>query len=253
MKNGIGIIIQARTGSSRLPQKMTIPFDEEKGILETILIRLKQSDFRLPIIVATTTNVLDNVIERLALRNKLLIFRGSEDNVLDRFINTAEHFGFRKIIRICADNPFLDLEALAWQINSFIESPVDYWCYSLSDKTPTIKTHYGFWAEGVTISALKKIAVTTNKKLFQEHVTNYIYTHPESFKIHYEEIDRSIEKEKNIRLTIDTKEDFLLAKKVFIELKQRNIPFKAEKIISYIKGIPEYMELMKNEISANIK
>jgi spore coat polysaccharide biosynthesis protein SpsF (cytidylyltransferase family) len=253
MKNEIGIILQARAGSSRLPKKMILPFDGEKGILETILIRLKKSHISVPVIVATTTNPLDDSIEEIVLDNNLEVFRGSENHVLNRFIRAAEHYRFRKIIRICADNPFLDMEALAWQIKCFKNSNVDYWCYSLRNRIPSIKTHYGFWTEGVKLSTLKVIASKTDEKIYQEHVTNYIYTHPNSFDIHYEEINQEIENEKHVRLTIDTAEDYLLAKKVFAELKQRGIPFTAERIVSYINEKPSFKEIMKNEIIKNDK
>ena len=151
----LGIIIQARTGSTRLPNKMILPFYEGKGILETILMRLKNGKLDVPIVLATTTQPSDDILEEIGKRQNVFVFRGSSENVLDRFINATESHKFSKIIRICADNPFLDIEALKFQINSFEKSNVDYWCYSLSDQTPSIKTHYGFWTEGVKLETIK--------------------------------------------------------------------------------------------------
>ncbi len=249
----IGIIIQARTGSTRLPKKMILPFFNEVGLLETMLIRLKKGVPDIPIILATTSNKNDDILEEIAKRNQIIVFRGSEMNVLERFIIAAKKNKLNKIIRICADNPFLDIAALKHQIDSFKKIETDYWTYSKSDNTPTIKTHYGFWTEGVTLRSLERVDKFTNEKLFQEHVTNYIYTHPDKFKIHFEKIDAEIENETEIRLTIDTAKDFEIAKKIYLELKINEIPCEAKQVVKYIKSKPEWLAIMKNEISTNTK
>ncbi|MDB4710952.1 hypothetical protein OAF16_04405, partial [Flavobacteriales bacterium] len=103
-----GIIIQARTGSTRLPNKIILPFYKEKGILELIVERInKYTD--IPIVVATTKNPKDDAIVKIASKNGVGCYRGSENNVLSRFIETAKKNNFKNIIRICADNPFLDI------------------------------------------------------------------------------------------------------------------------------------------------
>lgn len=248
----IGIIIQARTGSTRLPNKMLLPFYKGKGILETILKRLTSAELNIPIILATTVNSQDDKIEYIAQQNNVKVYRGSEDNVMERFIMAAEENNIQKIIRICADNPFLDIEAIKFQIKNFKESDVDYWCYSKSDKTPTIITHYGFWTEGVKLDALKRILIKTNNSLYLEHVTNYIYSHTADFKIHYEQISREIENVHDIRLTIDTIEDFELSQKIYSTMINK-IPFKSENIVLLVKDHPEWIQLMKNEINNNKK
>jgi len=248
-----GIIIQARTGSTRLPKKMILSFFDGKGILETIINRIKKANLEIPIVLATTTNSSDDVLVEIALKHEISVFKGSEHNVLDRFIKAGEKYKFDKIIRICADNPFIDLVALDNQIKIFNKQDVDYWCYALSDNTPTIKTHYGFWTEGVKLSALKKVAQYTDEKLYLEHVTNFIYSNKKEFTIHVEPIETTIEQEKNVRLTIDTEEDFKLGQKIFSDLNELEIPLTAKSIVSYLKKNPKYIETMKNEIVKNIK
>lgn len=248
-----GIIIQARTDSTRLPKKTIIPFFKEKGILETIITRIKEANLNIPIVLATTTNPTDDLLEEIALKQEIPTYRGSEHNVLDRFIRASEKHGFNKILRICADNPFIDITALDKQIKTFKKMNVDYWCYALSDNTPTIKTHYGFWAEGVKVSALKKVTEYTDEKLFLEHVTNYIYSNPNRFSIHFQSIEKAIEQEKNIRLTIDTENDFKLGQKIFRNLHELEIPATAINVLEYIKQNPVYFKSMKNEIKKNTK
>ncbi len=249
----IGIVLQARTNSTRLPQKMILPFYDKMGILETILIRLKKNIFDIPIIVATTTNECDNIIEKICTRHNIQTFRGKEEDVLNRFIETSMKFNLEKMIRICCDNPFLDISALIKQIISFEKSDNDYWCYCKSDQTPTIKTHYGFWGEGVTAKALMKINEFTSEKHYHEHVTNYIYTNKSKFNIHFETIHKNIEESSNIRLTIDTMQDFVLAKQVYRQLLENKIEFEAKKIIEYLTNKHDWIVKMKNEIELNTK
>ena len=250
----IGIVIQARVGSKRLPKKMLIPFYKEKGILEVILERLIGSNLQVPVIVATTRKNIDNEIEKIANKLGIDVFRGDEDDVLKRFIGVAEKYSFNKIIRLCADNPFIDIEALKFQVESFGKSDnIDYWCYSKSDKTPTIKTHYGFWAEGIGYKCLKQVGALTDKNEFHEHVTSFIYTHPTSFNVHYEIIDNFISDNQRIRLTVDTINDFNLSKEIYYKLLQCNIPFRAEKIVSFVDSNKEWLKTMQEEIISNTK
>jgi spore coat polysaccharide biosynthesis protein SpsF len=103
----IAIIIQARTGSTRLANKMLKPFYQNQTILQIIIENLKR-DIDLPIILATTNNPNDDCLEQVAEENGIFCFRGSEENVLQRFIDAAHQYQVDVIIRVCADNPFLN-------------------------------------------------------------------------------------------------------------------------------------------------
>ena len=154
--NEAKIIIQARTGSTRLPQKMILPFYENEGIFSLILKRLTSIINKNNIILATSTNENNDVLIDIAKSYGVNYFRGSENDVLQRFIDAADEFNANKIIRVCADNPFLDLEFLNFLLDNFEKSDYDYMSFMTSKGCPTIKTHYGFWAEAVTLNALKK-------------------------------------------------------------------------------------------------
>ena len=101
-----GIIVQARTGSTRLPNKVLLPFYKEQCILDIILQRLKTLKY--PVVVATSSHPNDNKIVKAAKKNNVQIFRASEENVLERYIDCAIENNFSNIIRVCADNPFID-------------------------------------------------------------------------------------------------------------------------------------------------
>ncbi len=105
-----GIIIQARTGSTRLPNKMILPFYNGKGILQILLERIKKKyNNQYTIILATTTNKNDEKIAEIGEKTGVEIYRGSENDVLKRFINAALSYNIFGIIRVCADNPLLDV------------------------------------------------------------------------------------------------------------------------------------------------
>lgn len=253
MESNIGIIIQARTGSTRLPNKMVIPFYNGISVLELLISRILESDISVPLIVATTINESDDSIVEIAKKWEVDVFRGSEQNVLNRFIDAANQFKFDKVIRICADNPFLDIKALKYQIKSFSENLCDYWSYKVND-VPTILSHYGFWTEGVTVEALKRVSnLADENKLYLEHVTNYIYTNPNLFKIEYKEVDNEIGVKNDVRLTIDTEEDFKLAKIIYSELVESNISITPHNIIEHVYGNQSWVDRMRIEILKNKK
>jgi spore coat polysaccharide biosynthesis protein SpsF len=249
----IGIVIQARTGSQRLPNKMVLPFIDNKGILELLVHRLIESKIDIPIIISTTKNPKDDIICEICNSIGVFFYRGSEENVLSRFIDTANKFSLNKIVRICADNPFIDISALNHLIVNFHHCNSDYWAFCTDNSIPSILTHFGFWAEGVTMKALKQVLSSTDDKFYLEHVTNYIYSNSQFFEIHLEELSPIISREKNIRLTIDTYNDFTLAKEVYTELEMLDIPIKGEEIIKYIRKRPDLISRMRYEIKKNIK
>jgi spore coat polysaccharide biosynthesis protein SpsF len=107
----IGIIIQARTTSTRLPNKVVMPFYDKKSIIEILIDRIS-AIHNYPIVLATTSNISDDVLINVAKSKGVQTFRGDEHNVLQRFIGCAEQYAFNSIIRVCADNPFLDVQLI---------------------------------------------------------------------------------------------------------------------------------------------
>ena len=249
----IGIIIQARTGATRLPQKTVLPFYNNKGILEILLDKLASANLGVPIIVATTINDEDNQIANIVNeRERIELFRGSENNVLNRFIEASQKFDLTKIIRICADNPFLDLDSVVELIERFKRSESDYLGFMI-DNTPSIKTHYGFWAEAVKLEALKDAATKTNNTLYLEHVTNFIYGNESIYNVDFLSVKTDLSKD--IRLTLDSKEDFQLQQKVFAELSRtyNSISFSMKNILDYLDDHKELLDTMRQQINKYTK
>lgn len=247
----LGIIIQARTGSSRMPNKIIQPFFNNQCILEILVDRIKK--LRFPVVIATTLHINDDIICQIADNNDVPSFRGSENDVLDRFIQTAYHFGFNKIIRVCSDNPFLDLTDLKFLVEKFDNSAIDYLGYNLDNNKPSILSHFGFWAEAVSLNALEKVQQLTSENLYHEHVTNFIYRNPELFKVQFIPVNPIVYFRKDIRMTLDTPEDFKTLKMIFAALSNRNNNFGIIEIVNWLDEHPDIIGKMRNEIIKNQK
>ncbi len=247
------VIIQARNGSSRFPNKMISDIDSQgTSVFEFLIKRLKGGFQNDEIYLATTVLERDNSLCEIAKKNDILYFRGNENDVLDRFIKCAEKYKINEIIRICADNPFLCMEDL----NCLKTLPLqnkDYISFDIKG-SPSIKTHYGFWAELVTLEALKKVQSLTDEKLYREHVTNYIYENSDIFQVKFiETIIKNEILEQNFRLTLDTPEDFKTIKFVINELGKKPQDIRVEDVYNTIKNNKEIINNMLIQIEKNSK
>lgn len=247
----IAIIIQARLGSTRLPRKILREFYCGMTLLETVINNLSKVK-GVPIIVATSVNSNNDELETFLTERGITVFRGSEDDVLSRFISAAEANGVDGIVRICSDNPFLDWHGVAELIDKAQTSDADYIGYRIND-TPSIKTHFGFWGEYVTLAALKRVAATTDDKPAHEHVTIHIYTHPEEYKCEWIECPDFLQGRNDIRLTVDNPEDFENAQDVFKALYESNPDFGLADVVKYIDEHGELLASMKQMIDNNKK
>ena len=247
----IGIIIQARLGSTRLPRKILREFFDGMTLLETVINNLSKAK-EASIIVATSVNPNNDELEAFLKERGISVFRGSEEDVLSRFIGAAETNGVEGIIRICSDNPFLDWHGVVALIEKAKTSDADYIGYKINN-TPSIKTHFGFWGEYVTLAALKRVAATTDEKKAHEHVTIHIYSHPDEYKCEWMECPDFLQGRNDIRLTVDNFEDFENAQEVFKTLYEANPDFGLEEVVKYIDEHAELRDSMKQMIEKNQK
>jgi len=249
-----GIILQARTGSHRLPKKMILPFYKDKSILQILLERIvNKTPSDIKVVLATSVNPSDDNLERIANSLKIEVYRGPEENVLLRFIETAEKYQFRRIIRICGDNPFFDISGTLKLLASDPVGDFDYVSYKVREDKPSILSHLGFWGEVVGIDALKKALDSTDEKKYLEHVTNFIYLHPRDFRIKLVEAPDFVGNREDIRLTVDTNADFELSREIYSHLVKQNIPLVPEQIVNFIDQHPEMKAKMLNQIAINKK
>ncbi|WP_106813078.1 cytidylyltransferase domain-containing protein [Prevotella merdae] len=248
----IGIIVQARMGSTRLPGKILKQFYGDKTLLETLLENLHKVQGS-KVIVATSVNENNDQLERFLTEKGELVFRGSENDVLDRFIKAAEANNVDGIVRICSDNPFMDWHGIAQLVEKAKASDADYIGFRINDK-PSILTHFGFWGEFVRLSALKRVAKTTEEGTpAHEHVTYHIYNHPDEYKCEWIICPDFLQGRNDIRLTIDTPEDLVNALKVYSDLKAQDENFTLQDVVDYLDSHEDIKQSMISNIFQNKK
>ena len=248
----IGIIIQARMGSTRLPGKILKPFYGGKTLLETLLENLNKVN-GVKVIVATSVNENNDQLETFLRERNELVYRGSENDVLDRFIKAAEENNVEGIVRICSDNPFMDWHGVAKLVEKAKTSDADYIGFRINEK-PSILTHFGFWGEYVTLNALKRVYSTTDLGTpAHEHVTFHVYKHPEEYKCEWIAGPDFLEGRDDIRLTIDTPDDLQNALKVYSDLKSKDDNFTLKDVVEYLDAHEEIKQSMMKNIFQNKK
>ncbi|MFW9896750.1 MAG: cytidylyltransferase domain-containing protein [Candidatus Thorarchaeota archaeon] len=237
------IIIQARLESTRLRGKILKKIYFNDTILDLILKNLKR--LKQKIIIATSTNHADDVIVENAMKNDVDFFRGDENNVLKRYIDCANEYRISKIIRITSDNVFVQPILIEPLINNNL-SNIDYITYKI-DNTNVVLTHWGLFGEFVTIDALEKVANLSKEQNDIEHVTHYIYHHPDEFNIKFWDVPEDLRR-RDIRLTVDTQADFDICQKIIFYLKENKLKWHYSNIVNYIENHPEIKERMKLSI-----
>lgn len=247
-----GIIIQARTGSTRLKGKILLPFYQGRCILDILLSGIKQACPDKVIVLATTDSPHDDVLAEKALQAGVKVFRGSENDVLARFIGAAESFGIDRFVRVCSDNPFLRPDSFATLFEEHTRSAADYVSFAFADGLPVIKSHLGLFAELTTTEALKRAAASTREQLYLEHVTIYLYTHPQAFNVRLLPLPALLEGRKELRFTMDTQDDFTLLQTLyatFVETTRGEL----HELLQLIDTHPEYKAKMRENILRNEK
>jgi len=197
------IFIQARLGSSRLPRKM-LAYLNGISVIEWVIRRLKKSKRSNKIILLTSDLPQDEVLCKIAIKNKVSFYRGKEKDVLDRFYQASKKYKSNTIVRVCADNPFIDANEVDRLILNFDDKNFDYAFNNLSkgiDNHPD-----GFGAEIFTKKTLKKINFLAKNYSQREHVTKYIWDTQKEFKIQRIKPNDEISYPE-LRFDIDSKKD----------------------------------------------
>lgn len=208
------LITQARTGSTRLPGKVLMEVNQTP-LLKIHLDRLKKSKNVDKIIVATTDNAEDNIIEKLATEWGYEVFRGSENDVLDRFYQSVRNINPLWVVRVTSDCPLID-PILVDKVIEFTQSNNKDYGSNIIDET---------FPDGQDVEVFKYAALETTwktaiKESEREHVTPYIRNNS---NLKGENIFSSISYKNNIdyskiRITVDESSDFELIKTVITEL-----------------------------------
>ena len=227
MKNS-SVIIQARMGSHRLPGKILKKI-ANKSLLDWVIKRVKKSKKIKKIILATTKNKKDDILQEIANRNKIFFFRGQNQDVLGRFYKAAKTHGSEVIVRVCADNPFIDCKLIDLLIEKFKSKKYDYIC----NHQNKLNSRYadGFGAEIFSLELLQKLFNDVKKKGHREHVTQYVWENKKKFRILALQAPKSLAYP-SLKFDINTLRDLNYIKK-FVKANKINLLSTASDIVKY--------------------
>ena len=239
----VGIIVQTRTGSSRLPAKVMMKADDESLMIDYVINQLKHSKLHDQIVVATTNLKQDDVIFDYVTNRNILCFRGDEKNVLERHYQCAKKYAFSTIVRIPSDKPLIDPTIVDSVIEKFSSNKFDFvanFGFIKKNNEFILDSTYpsGTEVEMFSFEALEiawKNAITSEER---EHVTPYIYLHPEKFKIHTINLLKDFS---DLRWALDYESDMKLIREIISKIKNR--PILMNDIISLLENNPKLKEI----------
>jgi spore coat polysaccharide biosynthesis protein SpsF len=231
-------IIQARMTSTRMPGKILSPI-LGRPMLELLIERLRRARRLDDIWVATTDNATDDPTEELAQRLGAGCFRGSELDVLDRVLKAAHSAAADVIVEITGDCPLIDPAVVDRLVETYFANQYDYVSNVLHRTYPV-----GLDTQVFSTEVLERVASLTDDPIDHEHVSIYIYEHPQLFSLHNvesglpdgEEVGR-------MRLTVDTPEDFALIRAIYEELYPSKPAFILPDILDLLERRPELLAL----------
>lgn len=238
MDENLTAVIQARMKSKRLPGKVLMPVLNKPLLLlniERILLTKKIGQ----VIVATSDTIEDDLIQKCCIENNIPIFRGSEEDVLDRLYQCACEYSLNPLVRFTADNPLVD--------PGIIDKVVNYYFQYKNEFDYVSNNHPPSYPDGLEVEVISRHALEAawreSKKTFQrEHATPFIWDNPERFRIGNVASDSS-DLYKKHRWTLDFSEDFKFVEAVFENLYPDNPSFSMFDILDLLTIKPELQEL----------
>jgi len=228
----IGIIVQARMGSTRLPGKMLTDLNGQ-DLLGRVVERLQMVQQSDCLIVATSTKKIDDALEKRCKELDVYCFRGSESDVLNRYYHAAAKFEIDIIIRIPGDNPFILPSLVDKFITEWNKRSVDYLSNVLENTFPI-----GMHVEMFTFQSLERAFREAKKDSEREHVTPYIYN-SKRFKLHNVCSDINYS---TYRLTIDYPEDVIFSRKLLDSVDLDRVR-DVTALVKLIDNIPHLKEI----------
>ena len=233
----VNAIIQARCGSTRFPNKVFTLIDG-KPLLWHVVSRLKYSKNIDDIIIATTTNSVDDEIERWCYENSIHCYRGSENDVLNRFYNASKQFPSEVVVRITADDPFKEPAVIDKIIDTYMNGGYDYVTNNFPPSFPE-----GLDCEVFSSKLLVEMEEKSNDSFEREHVTQYVFRHKENYSI------GNVSNEQNLsylRWTIDTFDDLEMVKEIYDHRDGKNGILLMSEILEILGKYPEIIKINSN-------
>jgi spore coat polysaccharide biosynthesis protein SpsF len=229
-------IIQARMGSTRLPGKVLMDL-AGAPVLVRVVERARRATLLDEVVVATTNQPADDALVQLCADRGYSSFRGSEDDVLDRYYQAARQHGADVVVRITSDCPLIEPQVIDWGVQAFFEHQVDYASNGMSTRT----FPRGLDVEVMTFAVLERAWHEDTNPAWREHVTPYIYRHPELFRLHalINPVDLS-----HMRWTVDTPEDLAFVRQIYNHFGSNT--FSWQDVLALLEQHPEWLEINRH-------
>jgi spore coat polysaccharide biosynthesis protein SpsF (cytidylyltransferase family) len=234
----LGCIVQARMGSSRLPGKVMMKPDGKNPIVYHVIKQLQNCKLVDEIVIATTNLPEDDTLANFVKDMEISLFRGSSNDVLDRYYQCAKEFSFSDIVRITSDNPLIDPTIVDLVISKYLEGEFDYVTNSYPRTFPQ-----GTETEVFSFRILEDVWKNAKKPSEREHVTPYIYNNPNKFKIFNVGYSENLS---HLRWTVDQKNDFYLVENILKKIKNR--PVLMKDILELFEQQPNIKKINENYI-----
>lgn len=228
--------IEARMTSSRLPGKVLLSAMEEP-MLAHLVRRLRAAPSIDAIVIATTVNSADQPIVDFAHAAGVGCFRGSESNVMARVLGAAESAAADVIVEITGDCPIIDPDIVEQTIRMFFHHSVDYMSNAVIRSYPD-----GMDVQIFSLEALRTASQRTDNPLDLEHVSRYIYQHPNEYRIGHLVAPPSLHWPE-LGLTLDEEDDYRLLKQIIETLGQSDPLFGCNEVIRLLKSHPEWVAI----------
>lgn len=238
-------VVQARTGSSRLPNKVMMEILGET-LLVRMVERVQASQLKGNVVVATTTEAGDDVIEKLCADNNILCYRGDSLDLLDRHYQAARWLNADVVVKIPSDCPLIDPTVIDKVLGYYLENDFDY----VSNLHPATYPD-GNDVEAMSMAALEKAWKQAERQLEREHCTPYLWENPDLFKIGNVAWETGLDYSMSHRWTIDYPEDFTFIKTVYEHLYPANPDFGLVDIIKLVEENPAIFALNSKYAGVN--
>lgn len=240
------IVIQARRGSSRLPDKILLPL-AGKSLLVRMHERVAASKTQKEIVVATTTDEIDNEVVELCKKNNIKYFRGHPEDLLDRHYKAALHYSAGVVVKIPSDCPLICPDVIDRVLKFYIdnESRFDF----VSNLHPATYPD-GNDVEIIPMNILETAWKEAKQNYEREHTTPFIWERPDRFRIGNIEWETGLDFSMNHRFTIDYKEDYDFIKAIYDELYDGKKIFTLCDIMKMLERNPELKKI--NEMYAGV-
>ena len=231
--------IEARMGSSRLQGKTLIPLFGGKPLLAWVVRRFQECRSLKSVVVATTVEAGDDPIANWCNENRILVFRGSEKNVLDRVVGAALHHGAEAIVQMGADSAYLDFQLIDQLVEKFQSGAFDYVCNDLRLTYPL-----GIYGHVVSVARLAELNRRPDlSENDRSDVVRYIWEHPSDYTILNLEAPAEF-RCPEMRLTIDYPEDLDQARNVYSHFD--GALFTTQQVIALYRQKPALFESTRN-------